>query len=84
LKEEVEILKINVFTTCDWRNPLFDYLQNLNLFMDWKIKYKVINYVIIGDALYEKGIDGVLLKCLGELEAYITLVETHEGNCGYH
>ena len=47
--------------------------------MDQKIKYIVVNYVIIGDELYKKVIDGVLLKWLGESEAYIALVETHEG-----
>ena len=34
--------------------------------MDQKIKYIVVNYVIIGDELYKKVIDGVLLKWLGE------------------
>ena len=49
-----------------------------------KTKYKDVNYVILGDKLYKKSMDGVLLKCLGELEAYIALPETHEGICGSH
>ena len=32
----------------------------------------------------KKSIDGVLLQCLGEFEAYIALGETHEGICGSH
>ena len=52
--------------------------------MGRKIKYKAINYVIIRDELYKKGIDEVLLKCFGESKAYIALTETHEGICGSH
>ena len=82
--EDVEILNIDVLTTSDWRKTLVDYLQNPNLFVDQKIKYKLVNYIIIGEELYKKSIDGVLLKCLGESEAYIALAETHEGICSSH
>ena len=52
--------------------------------MDKKIKYKAISYLIIGDELYKKGIDGVLLKCWGGSKAYIAWAKTQEGTCGSH
>lgn len=41
-----------------------------------------MNYVILANGLCKRGVDGVWLKYLGESEAYIALVETHEGICG--
>jgi len=77
-------LNIDILTTHDWRKPLVNYLQNPNLSVDRKIKYKAINYVIIRDVLHNKGIDEVLLKCLAKSEAYIASTETREGICGSH
>ena len=42
------------------------------------------NYVILGDELYKKGVDEILLKCLGESKAYVALAEIHEGIFGSH
>lgn len=61
---------------------MVDYLQNLCLQVDQKTKYKYVNYVILANGLCKRGVDGVWLKYLGESEAYIALVETHEGICG--
>jgi len=71
-------------TNHDWRKPLLEYLWNPNLFVDRKTKYKVVNYVTLGDELYKKSMDEVILICLGESKAYIALAETHEGICGSH
>ena len=49
-----------------------------------KTKNKALNYVILGDSLFRKSIDGNLLTCLSESEAYIALAEVHEGICGAH
>ena len=84
LHKEVEILNTNMLTTLNWRKPLVNYLQNPNLFVDRKIKYKAKNYVILGDELYKKGVDEILLKCLGESKAYVALAEIHEGIFGSH
>ena len=43
-----------------------------------------MNYVILGDSLFKKSIDGNLLTCLSESEAYIALAEVHEGICMAH
>jgi len=77
-------LNIDVFTTHDWRRPLVNHLQNPNLSVDQKTKYKTVNYIVIGVELYRKDIDGVQLKCLGESKTYVALVETHEGIFGSH
>ena len=45
---------------------------------------KAVNYVIFEDELYKKSINGILLKCLVESEAYIVLTETHGEICGSH
>ena len=42
------------------------------------------SYINNGDELYKKGIDGVLLKCLGGSKAYIAWAKTQEGTCGSH
>jgi len=41
-------------------------------------------YVLLGDELYYRTIDGVLLKCLGDDEAKSLMGEIHEGVCGAH
>ena len=49
LQEEIEILNIDAATTHVWRKPLLEYLLNSNLLVDRKTKYKVVNYVILGE-----------------------------------
>jgi hypothetical protein len=44
----------------------------------------VLKYTLIDDELYRRTIDGVLLKCLGEEQAKVTVREVHEGICGAH
>jgi len=43
-----------------------------------------LSYVIVGNELFKKTPEGVLLKCLGETEAYLTVSNTHSGVCGTH
>jgi len=40
--------------------------------------------VILGDELFKKTPEGVLLKCLGETDAYVAVSNTHSGACGVH
>jgi len=40
--------------------------------------------VIIGNELFKKSPEGVLLKCLSETEAYLANSDTHSGACGSH
>jgi len=40
--------------------------------------------VIIGNELFKKYPEGVLLKCLSENEAYLAISDTHSGACVSH
>ena len=40
--------------------------------------------MIIGNELFKKSPEGVLLKCLSEAEAYLAISDTHSGACGSH
>ncbi|XP_058775090.1 uncharacterized protein LOC131649344 [Vicia villosa] len=60
----VEIFAIDNMADSDWRNSLVQYLNNPVGGTDRKIKYRALNYVILGNELYKKTAEGVLLKCL--------------------
>ena len=49
---------------------------------DFKVKYRALNYVIVGNDLFKKTAEGVLLKCLSESEAYLAVSHVHSGACG--
>ncbi|XP_027343131.1 uncharacterized protein LOC113855699 [Abrus precatorius] len=80
----LEILNINDLTDQDWRKSLVNYLKDPNIPTDRKTKFRAVNYIIVVDELYKRGVDGTLLRCLSEHEAYIALAEIHEGICGAH
>lgn len=52
---------------------MVDYLKNPVGSINQKVKYRSLNYVIIGSELFKKIPEGVLLKCLGEEEAYLDI-----------
>ncbi|CAJ2651311.1 unnamed protein product [Trifolium pratense] len=68
----------------DWRKPIVEYLENPIGNAPRKIKYRASNYVIIGNELFKKTLEGILLKCLSETEAYIAISDVHSGACGSH
>jgi hypothetical protein len=80
----VEILVINNLTDDDWRKPIVNYLENPDGTTCRKIKYRALSYVIVGNELFKKTPEGVLLKCLSETEAYSVVSNTHSGACGTH
>ena len=82
--EEREVNSIDIISPDDWRKPIVDYLRNPNNPVERKIRYQANSYVIMGDTLFKKSIDGNLLACLDESKAYIALGEVHEGICGAH
>ncbi|XP_050875048.1 uncharacterized protein LOC127078657 [Lathyrus oleraceus] len=83
-EENFEILNIDDPGIEDWRKPIKDYLQYPNQKAERKIKYRALSYVLFGNKLFKKTAEGVLLKCLGEDEAYIALSNVHSGACGAH
>ncbi|XP_058741269.1 uncharacterized protein LOC131613635 [Vicia villosa] len=81
---EFEIFAIDNMTHADWRKPLIQYLNIPVGVTDRKIKYRALSYVMLGNELYKKTAEGVLMKCLSEAEAFIVVPEVHSGACGAH
>jgi len=74
-----EIFVINNLNDNDWRRPIVSYLENPDGTTCRKIKYRALSYVIMGNELFKKTPEGVLLKCLRETEAYAAVSNTHSG-----
>ncbi|XP_050902196.1 uncharacterized protein LOC127112046 [Lathyrus oleraceus] len=72
-KEEFEVLTIDNLMDTDWRNPIMNYLKDPSIDTERKTKYRALSYVLMGNELFKKTPEGILLKCLGENEAYLTL-----------
>ncbi|XP_050915881.1 uncharacterized protein LOC127130975 [Lathyrus oleraceus] len=83
-KEEFEVLAIDTLIDTDWRNPIINYLKDPSTDTERKTKYRALSYVLIGNELFKKTLEGILLKCLGESEAYLALSSVHSGACGAH
>ena len=81
---EFEIFSIDNLSDKDWRKPIVKYLETPVGNMDRKIKYRALSYVCMGKELFKKTSKAVLLKCLGDTEAYLAIVEFHRGACGAH
>jgi hypothetical protein len=68
----------------DWRQPLLECIRDPGKITDKKVKRQVLKYTSLGDDLYWRTIDSVLLKCLGEEQAKMAVWEVHNGICGAH
>jgi hypothetical protein len=68
----------------DWRLPLLECISDPRKNTDKKVKQQVLKYTSLDDDLYQRTIDGVLLKCLGGEQAKVRDWEVHDGICGAH
>jgi len=68
----------------DWRADIFNYLKDSDRGSSRRIRFKAIKYVLIGDDIFYRTLEGLLLKCLGPSESNRLLHEVHEGACGTH
>jgi ribonuclease HI len=68
----------------DWRADIFNYLKDSARGAPKRIRYKAMKYVLIGDDMFYRTLEGLLLKCLGPVESNRLLHEVHEGTCGTH
>ena len=68
----------------DWRADIFNYLKDSARGAPRKIRFKAMKYVLIGDEMFYRTLEGLLLKCLGPSESNRLLHEVHEGACGTH
>ena len=77
--EEREVCLLDRLYSSYWRMPNVEYLKNPNTQVDMKIKYHAISYIIVGDTLFKKSVNGNLLTFLRKDDAYLALAEVHEG-----
>ena len=49
----------------DWRADIFNYLKDSARGAPRRIILKAMKYVLIGDDMFYKTLEGLLLKCLG-------------------
>jgi hypothetical protein len=55
-----------------------EFIRDPGKTTDKKVKRQVLKYTSLDDDLYQRTIDGVSLKCLGEEQVH----EVHDGICG--
>ena len=68
----------------DWTADLLNYLKGPARGASKRIRYKALRYVLIGDELYFRTLEGLLLKCLSPTKALEVMHDEHEGACGTH
>nr|XP_025702967.1 uncharacterized protein LOC112803701 [Arachis hypogaea] len=78
--DEREALCIDEWEDDDWRKPIAEYLKNPSILVNSNVKLRAINFVLMVDELYKKGIDG----SLGREDKNIALGEVHKKICGAH
>nr|AAS07078.1 putative polyprotein [Oryza sativa Japonica Group] len=85
---EAERAVANIETTDDWRTPLIKFISSEELPEDdteaEKITRKAKIYCMIGNDLYKKEPNGILLKCVSTDDGRQLLLDIHEGICGSH
>ena len=77
-------MAIDSLTNTDWRSPIIAYLTDPIVDVERKVKYPALSNILIGNELFKKTPEGVLLKGLGESEAYLAVSNVHGGACGAH
>nr|CAH67755.1 H0124E07.2 [Oryza sativa] len=85
---EAERAVADIETTDDWRILLIKFLSSDELPEDdaeaEKLSRQVKIYCMIGNDLYKKAPNGVLLKCISSDDGKHLLLDIHEGICGSH
>jgi hypothetical protein len=68
----------------DWRYMIRECIRNPSGVIDRKVRRQALQYTVVGDELYRRSMDRLLLKCLGVEQAKVAMGEVHEGLCGTH
>jgi hypothetical protein len=76
--------QVHLLDQGDWRADIFNYLKDSARGAPKRIHYKAMRYILIGDDMFYRTLEGLLLKCLGPVESNQLLHEVHEGTCGTH
>ncbi|XP_050914990.1 uncharacterized protein LOC127129933 [Lathyrus oleraceus] len=69
------VFTVKSSSSIEWRKPIVEYLENPVGGTDRKTKYRALSYVLSGNELLKKTPEGVLIKCLGDTEAYLAIYE---------
>ncbi|GKV12837.1 hypothetical protein SLEP1_g23931 [Rubroshorea leprosula] len=72
----VEACSLDV-TPTDWRHPIIEHLRNPSSKTSRRTRMQTLNYVLLGDVLYRRGQDELLLRCLGLDESYHVMSNVH-------
>ncbi|XP_058185662.1 uncharacterized protein LOC131302886 [Rhododendron vialii] len=81
-KDRLDVLVIDV--SDDWMVSIKNYLLNPNDKVERIVKCRSINYVLLGQDLYRRTSDGLLLLCVSKDQSMRIMGEVHEGTCGAH
>jgi hypothetical protein len=77
-------LQVHLLEQGDWRADIFNYLKDPARGTPKRIRYKTMKYVLIGDDMFYRTLEGLLLECLGPIESNQLLHEVPGGTCGTH
>ncbi|XP_011081468.1 uncharacterized protein LOC105164513 [Sesamum indicum] len=88
-KPIIDEAEVHVVETADsWKTPFVRYLKHGELPSDAitakRLQFKANRFTMIGDDLYKRTPEGILLKCLDAERAQYVMKEIHEGSCGNH
>jgi hypothetical protein len=75
---------VQFLETGDWRADIFNYFKDPARGAPKRIRYKAVKFILIGDDMFYRTLEGLLLNCLGPTEVNWLLHEVHEGACGTH
>lgn len=73
-----------------WYAHIIEFFTTQQLPLEWskearrKIRVNSRRFVVIGNILYHRGIDGILRRCVIENEVSSILVVCHDNACGGH
>ncbi|KAL0286765.1 UNVERIFIED_CONTAM: hypothetical protein Sradi_7139900 [Sesamum radiatum] len=83
-EENINIVQIKEL----WRSPLIQFLKERTLSSDpgaaKRLTFKENRFTMVGEELYERTPEALLLKCLTKMQARYVLTEIHKRSCGNH
>ncbi|KAL2227293.1 UNVERIFIED_CONTAM: hypothetical protein Sindi_2088000 [Sesamum indicum] len=85
----IDDAEIHVVETADsWKTPFVRYLKYGELPSDAiaakRLQFKANCFTLVGDDLYKRTTEGIVLKCLDAERSQYVMKEIHEGSCGNH
>lgn len=75
-----ECLAIGAASVDAWKENLEKYLKNPSADIDFKVRQRALNFVLVDEELYKRSLNVVLLKFLNRDEALKVMDEAHEGD----